>query len=48
MVVSEFRGLGLHKEGVTLIQIWPALVLCLRLTDLVFCVQGDTPSLMSS
>jgi hypothetical protein len=48
MVVSELWGLGLCKEGGTLIHIWPALVLCLRLTDLAFCVQGDTPSLMSS
>lgn len=48
MVVDELQGLALRKEGNTLIQIWPALVLCLRLTDLVFCDQGDTPALMSS
>lgn len=48
MVVNELQGLGLHKEGGALIQIWPALVLCLRLADLVFCGQGDTPTLMSS
>lgn len=48
MVVNKLQGLGLHKEGGTLIQIWQALVLCLHLTDLVFCDQGDTPSLVSS
>lgn len=48
MVVNELQGLGLRKEGDTLIQIWPALVLFLHLADLVFCGQGDTPALMSS
>lgn len=48
MVVSELWGLGLRKKGGTLIQIWPVIVLCLHLADLVFRDQGNTPALMSS
>lgn len=48
MVVSELQGLGLRKERGTLVQTWTARVLCLHLADLVFCVQGDTQTLMAS
>lgn len=48
MVVSKLQGLGLRKERGTLVQTWTAGVLCLHLADLVFCVQGDTPTLVAS